>query len=76
MDFIRAKKEAFVDDKPTDISPNTTAREVLRDQGHDPSNKNLVQISPSGKPVVLNPNERINLNEGNQFEAIIAPTAG
>jgi len=76
MNFRRAKKEAFVDDNHVDVSQNTTAGEVLREQGYDPSNKNLVQISPSGKPVVLNPNERINLNEGNHFEAQLNPTAG
>lgn len=76
MNFKRAKREAFLDDKPVDISPNTTAGDVLSRQGHDASNRSLVQISQSGKPVVLQPNERINLSDGNHFEAQLNPTAG
>ena len=76
MNFKRAKREAFLNDKPVDILPNMTAGDVLNRQGYDASNKSLVQISQSGKPVVLQPNERINLNDGNHFEAQLNPTAG
>jgi len=78
MDFNRLREQAFVDDEPIDVEfeENPTARDVLRQMGEDPSNKTLVQQTPSGKPMVLNPDDPIHLSNGKQFTLEITPTGG
>jgi hypothetical protein len=66
---------AFVDEAPVNVTPNTTARDVMRAQGLS-SNRSLVQMSNSGKPVNLKPNDRINLANGNRFDSIVEPEEG
>ena len=67
--------EAFVDDTPTDVTPNTTARDLMRAQGI-PDNRSLVQVTNSGKPINLKPNDRINTANGNRFMSQVEPEEG
>ena len=76
MDFKAMKRKAFVDDKPIDVTPNMTAGDVLSSQGYDATNRSLVQVAPSGSPVVLKPNDRINLNNGNRFDSQLNAVEG
>jgi hypothetical protein len=76
MDFRKVKEKAFIDDEPIDVTPGTTAEDILRSRGHDPSNKNLVQRTPGGKPVILKPYDRINLKNGNHFDCQLGAEGG
>lgn len=78
MDFKRVRETAFVDDEPIDVEFEDvpTAKDVLHQMGEDPSNKSLVQHTPSGKPMVLKPDDPIRLANGNKFSLEVRTIGG
>ena len=67
--------QAFIDDKPINVTPNTTARDLMRAQGIA-ENRALVQMSNNGKPIALKPNDLVNPNQGDIFRSMVEPESG
>ena len=68
MSFKNILKRALVDGQPVDVPENSTAGDMLQLVGQDPNNKSLVQLGPNGTSRMLRTTDRINLNNGNEFD--------
>ena len=68
-------RQAFVDDQPVTVGNGATAQDLLSAQGIT-GNRSLVQMTNSGKPLVLNPNDTINTANGQRFISQVQPEAG
>ena len=68
MSFNEIVKRALVEGQPVDVTPNTTAGDILQTVGQDPNTRSLVQTNPDGTAKILRTNDRINTSNGNNFD--------